>query len=119
VDTVRRSAAVLFGRPGQPDGIATRIPQQVDAVQHGGGLMAGDRLTSDASPGRRHAEGVTLARIGSGRFDGGPGRVHAVTHPHQVARPRQRPELRRRDPRRPPLTRSPHRLLTHRSRSVA
>ena len=88
MDTFRRSAAVLLRRPSQPNRVA-RTLQQVDAVQHSGRLMAGDRVTSDGSPGRRYAKGVTLARIGSGRFDGGPGRVHAVAYPDQVARPRQ------------------------------
>jgi hypothetical protein len=88
-------------------------------MQYGGGLVTSYGISPDSSPGRRHAKGVGLARIGRGRFDGGPGGVHAVAHPHQVARPRQRPELRRRDPGGAPLAYGAYRLLTYRNRSVA
>ena len=83
----RRSPLYWPGGRVGPGTASSPDPQQVDAVQHGSGLMASDRVTPTAVPGRRHAKGVGLAR-GRGRFDGG-GRVHAVAHPHRVARPRQ------------------------------
>jgi len=51
--------------------------------------MTSDGISPDASPGRRHAKRVGLARIAIRGFDGSSRRVHAVPHPHQLARARQ------------------------------
>jgi hypothetical protein len=89
MNTVQLPSAPLAGRSGQPDGVTTWIPQQVNPMQHRGGLMAGHCVASDGSPGTGDAKRVPLARIASRGFDRGPGRVDAVTYSHQVAGSRQ------------------------------